>query len=308
MLCKSPTMIRHGNIWYKVPCQKCLPCKINKTSEWKLRLLMELKTNSVASFVTLTYNNDNLPSDRSLHKEDLSNFNKAFRQDYSLPIKFFACGEYGDNPERLTFFGDNVDSELVKRPHYHSIMFGVDNSYKTREILYENWHKCDSWKFFGKTWYKTVGQVTADSCSYVAGYCQKKLFGDLANDEYKGKIPPFQLQSKKIGEEYFLQHIDEYKKIGGIPFNGVIHSIPATWKRKFDIVFSPEIMEKNLQRELDKFNRIHKSNFKTSELHNALINSCGISSVYDFLEKTCDEILAYSDYIEFRNNLRKQRK
>lgn len=268
---------------------------------------MELQVCPVASFVTLTYNNDNLPVDRGLHKNDLSDFNKSFRQDFDKSIKFFACGEYGDNPERLTYFGSDVDPEIVKRPHYHSIMFGVDNSERTRQILYDNWKKCDSWKFFGKTWRKTVGSVTPDSCSYVAGYCQKKLFGDYAKAEYGNRQPPFQLQSKKIGERYFLQHIDEYIKIGGIPFNGVVHSIPDIWKRKFDIKFSPEQVEANLQRELKKFNDVHHSNFSSSDLHSMLMNSNSFSSVYDFLTKTCDEMLSYSDYINFRNNLRKKK-
>lgn len=184
-----------------------------------MRLLMELKTSSCASFVTLTYNNENLPEDRSLHKDDVSDFNKAFRQRFDdTKIKFFACGEYGDNPERLTFFGDDVDSELIKRPHYHSIMFNVDNSLSTREMLFDSWNKCDSWKFFGKTWYKTVGDVTPDSCKYVAGYCQKKLFGEKADEEYQGKLPPFQLQSQKIGETYFLQNIEQYVRNGCIYF------------------------------------------------------------------------------------------
>lgn len=294
-----------------VPCQKCLPCKINKTSEWQMRILMELKTNPVASFVTLTYNNENLPKDRSLHKEELSAFNKAFRQDFDKPIKFFACGEYGDSPERLTYFGDDVEPELIKRPHYHSIMFGVDNSEKTRHILYDNWHKCDSYKFFGKNWFKTVGSVTPDSAAYVAGYCQKKLFGKMAEEEYGAKQYPFQLQSKRIGEEYFLQNIEQYKKDGFIYFRGSFHPIPKVWKDKFELEIPVDVMYENLKRQVEKYNEYHPNHYNFDELYKFLLQTYGlfepreiIQHGYDYIQKDLEEQQTYSDYIDWKNNLR----
>lgn len=274
-----------------------------------MRLLMELKTSDCASFVTLTYNNENLPEDRSLHKEDVSDFNKAFRQRFNeKKIKFFACGEYGDNPERLTFFGDDVDSELIKRPHYHSIMFNVDNSLSTREMLFDSWNKCDSWKFFGKTWFKTVGDVTPDSCQYVSGYCQKKLFGDKADEEYQGKLPPFQLQSQMIGETYFLQHIEQYLKDGCIYFNSKYHPIPDTWKKKFDIRLSPEVINKNLQRAVDKYNERWNENLTVKDLHLMWMGSATVGSPYDFIEKCAADEEAYQQYVDIINNLRGKRK
>lgn len=56
-----------------------------------------------ASFVTLTYDNDSLPGDSGLHKEDFQRFMKRLRKYSGYDLKYFACGEYGGR---------------FKRPHY----------------------------------------------------------------------------------------------------------------------------------------------------------------------------------------------
>lgn len=40
MMCYSPTYLSTKGIY--VPCRKCIACKINKTAEWKNRLMTEL--------------------------------------------------------------------------------------------------------------------------------------------------------------------------------------------------------------------------------------------------------------------------
>lgn len=43
MMCYSPTYLSTKGIY--VPCRKCIACKINKTAEWKNRLMTELPYN-----------------------------------------------------------------------------------------------------------------------------------------------------------------------------------------------------------------------------------------------------------------------
>lgn len=43
MMCYSPTYLVDKKIF--VPCRNCIACKINKTSEWKSRLMTELPYN-----------------------------------------------------------------------------------------------------------------------------------------------------------------------------------------------------------------------------------------------------------------------
>jgi len=94
-----------------VPCGKCMHCRVAKRREWSLRMLHELDEHEDSIFITLTYDEDNVPENMSLRKADLQKFFKRLRKALGdRTIKYFACGEYGDKTERL---------------HYHSIIFGL---------------------------------------------------------------------------------------------------------------------------------------------------------------------------------------
>lgn len=114
-------------------------CKIQKSSEWATRLTHEYSVRKKGVFLTLTYSDEHLPEDKSLHKKHLQDFHKRLRQqliyryvdnirddveyrglsetklrqiaskNLSGQLKFFACGEYGDEKGR---------------PHYHDIILG----------------------------------------------------------------------------------------------------------------------------------------------------------------------------------------
>lgn len=217
---------------FLVPCGQCLACRINRTTEWTIRLLMELRTceNGEASFVTLTYNDANLPSDYSLHKEDFQKFMKRLRKDLAYDgrtVRYFACGEYGLNPRKKlpTGFG---------RPHYHAIIFGLDpNDDCDRELVKSNWTLCNRERFDrGKK--SGIGTVTSDSIQYVTGYIRKKLLGESIRS-YKdaGIIPPFQVQSKFLGLQGFEDYMLEYNNPDFIMFNGHKISIPRYFREKF---------------------------------------------------------------------------
>ena len=68
---------------------------------------MEVSTS--AFFITLTYNNENLPPGDELCKRDLQLFIKRLRK-VNPGIRYFAIGEYG---------------EEGKRPHYHAVIFNL---------------------------------------------------------------------------------------------------------------------------------------------------------------------------------------
>lgn len=112
-----------------------------------------------ACFITLTYSEKNLPENGSLSSRDLQLFFKRLRKKlHPHKIRYFACGEYG---------------ERFKRPHYHAIIFGLENS-------------CLTWQLISDVWNKgiiDVGSVTKDSISYVAGYVSKKI-----NNEDREKV------------------------------------------------------------------------------------------------------------------------
>lgn len=126
----------------------------------------EAKMYEENAFVTLTYNDENLPKDGSLNMKHFQDFMKRLRQRLKKPIRYFHCGEYG---------------EKTGRPHYHACLFGVD--FPDRKLwrstggkkLFTSAKLEDVWSFG----YCVIGQVTFDSANYVAGYVTKKL-GDKA--------------------------------------------------------------------------------------------------------------------------------
>lgn len=110
MQCTKPVFLAREGL--NVPCGKCMACRIARSREWTTRLIHELSYWDKASFVTLTYDNEHLPSDNSLSVRHWQLFMKRLRKQVEpLKIKYFASGEYGDK------FG---------RPHYHAIIFGLD--------------------------------------------------------------------------------------------------------------------------------------------------------------------------------------
>jgi len=113
----------HGR---RIPCGQCAACRIQRRKEWSLRLWHERSYWDRSVFVTLTYAEDHLPLCKkgipegytgTLVKEDLQKFFKRLRRVVRKPIKYYACGEYGDS---------------TQRPHYHALIFGLGMSERER--------------------------------------------------------------------------------------------------------------------------------------------------------------------------------
>ena len=159
-------------------------------------------------FVTLTYNDDNLPPDLSLDKRAFQLFMKRLRKRVKVPIRFFACGEYG---------------EKLQRPHYHVILFGIDlrkenqswrpdadafprfcsllssmpqsSLFAGRSIVLSSTLLSELWPYG----FSSVGICTFESAAYVARYCLKKVTGKAGKAFYEGRTPPFVLMSNRPG-------------------------------------------------------------------------------------------------------------
>lgn len=174
------------------PCGQCIACRLNKVRDWTIRLMHENRFHEHSVFLTLTYDEAHLPSDGSVHKEDVQNFMKRLR-NHKKDIRFFACGEYG---------------EKYSRPHYHLIIFGLSmNDPLFKGKVYDR--KSKGYYLLSPLWKNGnmyIGDVTYSSCRYVASYVNKKQFGKKGKDFYeKNKIEPeFTLMSRRpgIGTEF----------------------------------------------------------------------------------------------------------
>lgn len=178
--------------------------------------MCELSKWDQAAFLTLTYNEENLPKDFSLSKRDLQLFNKRLRNH--VDFKFYASGEYG----------------AKGRPHYHGIYFGLD-PFSCHEMIQECWPKCDAWQFDKRRGKKcAIGQVTRESMQYVVGYVQKKLFGGAAQEEYGNRQRPFALMSKGLGRDFGDENQSRFVK-GWTYLNSQRIGIPRYFRERYGI-------------------------------------------------------------------------
>ena len=197
MTCTSPKYIARRNI--TVGCGRCMACRINRTSQWAQRLMMELPYWEKACFITLTYDDDHLPPDGSLSTEEMPLFWKRVRKKFSSQkVKNFYCGEYGDEGLRC---------------HYHAIVFGVDFApwtfvmHKNGRDIFTSDVLADLWQHRG---FVTVSDVTYNDCAYTAGYVQKKLYGKAASFyEERNWVPPFSHSSHGLSLDYVQDHKEQ---------------------------------------------------------------------------------------------------
>jgi hypothetical protein len=99
------------------------------------------------------------------------------------PIRFFHCGEYGEK------FG---------RPHYHAIIFNCNFNDRKPIQGQKNLSTSEQLKRLWGKGHVSIGDVTFQSASYVAGYVQKKINGKQKEEHYR-RVDP------KTGETWVLQ-------------------------------------------------------------------------------------------------------
>jgi len=172
---------------FSIPCGTCMGCRLEKSRQWATRCMHEASLYEDNCFITLTYNDENLPKDGSLNKKHFQSFMKRLRSTYAdTKIRFYGCGEYGDN---------------FSRPHYHACLFNFDFPDKRlwKRSTVDPLYTSDTLERLWGMGFCTIGTLTFDSAAYVARYCTKKVNGKLAADHYAGRLPEFGLMSLKPG-------------------------------------------------------------------------------------------------------------
>lgn len=190
----------------------CLACRINKISQWTVRILGELSKNPKNAFITLTYNNEEIQFEdniMTLRKRHVQLFNKRLRLELTkndLNYKYFFCGEYGDT---------------TLRPHYHGLIIGVD---------IKDLQDVNTEKIWGKGMVN-YGAVTTASIRYVLSYIITK-----DNPEhYEPAEPPFQISSNLFGNEWIDENIEKICKDGYFTYGKRKITIPKFIKDYYEI-------------------------------------------------------------------------
>ncbi|QXP08212.1 MAG: replication initiator protein [Arizlama microvirus] len=172
-----------GDRELKVPCNQCGDCRTKRLSDWGQRCVHHASQFKENSFLTLTYDDANLPDNGSLYKPHLQGFFKRLR--YHFPVRklsYYACGEYG---------------ERTQRAHYHVCLFNADFQDKIafRKIgehqLYLSAQLTEIWGH-GNT---SLGSLTYQTACYTAAYVMKRTLGKgcpkyVKLDEETGLLTP----------------------------------------------------------------------------------------------------------------------
>jgi len=183
-----------------VACGQCLGCRIDHRTMWAIRIVHEsyLHLDSHGnSWLTLTYREPHdctaeqyaaghyVPRDYSLNPEHVSKFIRRLRkQNPDHKIRYFYCGEYGDENQR---------------PHYHVCLFNHQFNdrvlWKDDEGIYT--YTSPSLEKLWPYGFSTTAELNFETASYTAGYCFKKITGKRAEDHY--------LRCDEYGVAYWLQ-------------------------------------------------------------------------------------------------------
>lgn len=245
-----------------IPCRHCWACNLNYSKDWATRITMECANYEHRYFVTLTYDEANLPlygsmlyTDKegnisifendgtwtgTLEPRDLGRFmdniRHYYRRKYGIKnIKYFAAGEYG---------------EKGQRPHYHLILFGVPldikqfHDFKIDKNHKLHWKSPELERFWGKG-LVDIAEVEWSSAAYVARYCMKKINFDNDSLEYAklGKLKEFTRMSRRpaIGYRYYDKHKHEIYENDEI--------ITTTVKGNINVIKPPKAFDKKFKEE-----------------------------------------------------------
>lgn len=225
-----------------VPCGRCLGCRLESARQWAVRSVHEAQMHDTNCFLTLTYNEENLPSDFSLDRSAFPSFIRKLRRR-GIRARYLHCGEYGSD------FG---------RPHYHACLFGY--SFPDREL----WTVRNGFEIYRSAelesiWdsgYSEIGQLTFESARYVARYVTKKLnisenssYGAV-EDYYEKyhhmsgvlRTPEFATMSLKpgIGESWFKKFWEDVYPQDKVVIDGKVQRPPRYYDRLLE-KYHPEV-------------------------------------------------------------------
>lgn len=262
-----------------LPCGKCDACLLKRASDWSLRCQHEALYHKDIMFLTLTYDNEHLPTNNgvpTVFYPDIQYFLKRLRADLKYKygkkapkIRYFLCQEYGGK---------------TKRPHFHVILFG----YHTHEDELKNSHGTfiNYWKR-GKSGLKTYRSPILESYwrkgfvvfgersskysyGYVARYTLDKSKNKHTKGFYRYRFPEKIGMSRRdaIGSQWLKENYKEILIQGYIRDLQNLktkHSIPRSYLQlveKFDSKFYWNEFYNERQKQIVKYHDVLLQNIK----------------------------------------------
>lgn len=237
-----------------------------------MRCVHESRLHDSNVFLTLTFDSEKCKVPEGIYHHPFQKFMKRLRKSREVlhidvlawasgekkyrhitrpKIKYFMCGEYGEE------FG---------RPHYHALVFGVDfpdkKILKRDPLLFRSAELERLWPFG----FSSIGAVTYESAQYVAGYVVSRRTGQEAEDHYwrvhpaTGEVvpvpPEYGEMSLKpgIGFEYLDRFTSDVYTQDQCVINGTRRRPPKFYDKKrlrYLDVYSDDVLAERQRKALD---------------------------------------------------------
>lgn len=215
----------------ELACGQCHGCRLERARDWAVRCVHEARCHEHNCFLTLTFEHDPV----SLVYKDFQDFMKRLRKRAGrrARVRFFMSGEYGSKK---------------KRPHFHSLLFGLDFYDRKYWRTSESGSRCDRSSVLEELWpfgHSEVGELTYESAAYVARYVCDKVTGDPASRHYAygfdtvtgeilERVPEFSHMSLRrpggrpggIGAEFLERFESDVWPRGHVVINGQVQGLP----------------------------------------------------------------------------------
>jgi hypothetical protein len=220
-----------------VGCNKCIECKKQKARQWQVRMNEELRTNTQATFVTLTFSNEEYTKlskevtttggyehDNEIATLAVRRFLERWRKKTTKSVKHWLITEIG--------------GERYEKIHLHGIIWSKDE----KEIK-------EKWKYG----YIYIGEyVNEETIGYITKYVNKI---DQKHKSYNSKI----LCSPGIGKNYINRADSQNNKYQEgttketyTTRTGIKLNLPIYYRNK---IYTEEEREKLWLEKLDKEER-----------------------------------------------------
>jgi len=242
MACDSPLSIKYnppipsssGGLIYYFPadCGKCLPCLIKRKAQWSYRMVEEMRISSSAYFVTLTYEEKNVPwaeEGYTVNKNDHFAFIKELKRlekpkqlkqrNYISEHELYKFRTGQSSGQKLKYYGISEYGDRLGRPHWHYILFNVRDIDNIRS----------AW---------ALGRVQVDDCNInTIDYVLKYMVKDHSGNTHIERERELSFMSKGLGlniaDQQFQQHIKQEHANQVLNQRGSKVALPRYYRKKF---------------------------------------------------------------------------
>lgn len=228
---------------FQLGCGQCIECRLEYARQWAVRSVHEAKMYEENSFITLTYDDNNLGNPK-LDARDYELFVMSLRThirgevrkkigkvNWALLTEEQKKAAYAEKKIGINAVGEY--GEQRKRKHWHLIIFNWRPADCKPKYKNERGDQVYSSEILNKIWKKgttDVGSVTFHSAGYVARYAAKKLVH--GNDGHEYKPIPRKSTHQAIGKKFLEQYWQDVFNHGYIILpDGKQCSIPRYYEK-----------------------------------------------------------------------------